>query len=236
MTPEAKHALELLAVSRKSYNDYERVRAEYTINKHESDDSVMNRIAYKHREEAFNERFEKGWALGDYCAEHASMKKEFQDEIKKLDAKIKEKYARFDKENKGTYDHISERRSKLRNKSSRYSALKNLVTALLWIIGIGWAVSYVVLLFTLPPESTLRQLLNSGMTLLLFIPEIAWIFLSIFIKNLMSNFALSPATQINALDSWYKELQVKKEKTCSDLLSLKRDYEEIIHIIDFRTK
>ncbi len=233
MTPEAKHALELLALDKKSKKQMDEDLGNL---KRIDGDSSFNQIVGELRYDVAKKHVEQGMAFGDYLVEHAYLKKEFQDEIKKIDATIKQENEKFDKTHKSEYETIEQGTAKADKQYAKRSKIASFVAALFWILGIGWVITYFALIIVNPVGSTIHDLLYSGMMLFLFLPILGLIFLAIFVNSMMDSYSVTPLSNVKGLEKWRAELQEKKEKNVSGLLARKEDYEYIIDVINFRTK
>ncbi len=233
MTAEAKHALALLELDKRSKKQLDEDLGNL---KRIDDDPSFNQIIGDLRYDAAKKHVEQGMAFGDYLVEHAYLKKEFQDEIKKLDAMIKQENEKFDKAHKSEYETIEQGTAKADKQYAKRSKIASFVAALFWILGIGWVVTYFALIIVNPVGSTIHDLLYSGMMFFLFLPILGDIFLAIWVNSMMEDFSAAPLTDVKAQEKKLAELKDEKANNVSSLIALKEDYQYIIDVINFRTK
>ena len=231
MTQEAIRALEIIKLGKKYKEDMRKIKQEYPLIDHDNPKDPINDSTYALWEPYIQKYTNQGMVLFEYCKDNPSIKTEFEEESKKIEAKIKAEKDKYFKNNKAKFDSLKNKIDNAKKCEEKREKMENIVNiAMSALLGL-WIVAYIVLLIVLPVESILHRLMIEGILLLGIGPVIGLIFLRIFVNTQVEHWAISATQARVAAEKEYEQEEQKADDKVAHLTTQLREYKLIIGII-----
>ena len=218
MTHEAIRALEILKLGEKYKEDMRKIKKEYPLIDPDDPKSPVNDSTYALWEPYVQKCTNQGMVLFDYCRDHPSIKTEFEEERKKIEAKIKAEKDKYFKDNKAKFDSMKSRIDSAKECEEKRKKVESMVNiAMSDLIGL-WIVAYIVLLIVLPVQSILHRLMVEGILLFGIAPVIGLIFLRIFVNTQVEHWAISATHARETAEKEYAQAEQKANDKVAHLM------------------
>lgn len=232
MTHEAIRALEILKLGEKYKEDMRKIKKEYPLIDPDNPKDPINNSTYALWEPYIQKYTNQGMVLFNYCKDHPSIKTEFEEERKKIEAKIKAEKDKYFKDNKAKFDSMKSRIDSAKECEEKRKKVESIVNiAMSALIGL-WIVAYIVLLIVLPVQSILHRLMIEGILLFGIAPVIGLIFLRIFVNTQVECWAASATHARAAAEKEYTQAEEKADDKVAHLMPQLSQCKLIIGIIN----
>lgn len=232
MTREAIRALEIIKTGKKYKEDIRKIKKEYPLIRPEDPKHPINDSTHALWEPYIQKYSSQGLVLFHYCKENPSIKAEFEDERKKLEAKIKAEKEKYFKDNKAKFDAMKQKIAEAKTREAKRDKVESVVNIVMSALLGLWILAYIVLLIVLPVESIFHRLMIEGILLFGIAPVIGLIFLRIFVNTRAELWAAAATHDLVSAEKEYAQAEQKVEEKVAHLNEQLSECNLIIGIID----
>lgn len=229
MTQETKTAMDLYARYKRAKGGVDRTEENTRILKNGPGDDLRFQLIH----EDVKKWIDIGEELHAYCRGKLSIKRDLEEEIRKIDAKIQTEAARFDRENKAHLSDLQQTISNADKKSSAWDKTEGTVNVITWLLAIGWIVFYFFVFSKQPTDPTfgsLRRLIDEIQAFGLLLPPIAVKVIGFVIKTILEHF-LDPVSHILRKKEAKNDIEAIKKKRAELIASIEKEKEDYLELM-----
>lgn len=164
-----------------------------------------------------------GEELCVFCKGNISIKRDLQEEIKKIDARVRAETDKFDSGKKARLDQLNGTIRKAESDTKRWGKRKNMVRVAAWLLSIGWFISAFAIYAVHPTEFMWRMPVLTVLGPIILIIVLRYVLCGIF-----DDFVVSPAEASKAKE----EIAAIQKERAELIASIEKEKEPYLAILE----